>query len=275
MFDFDTTETEGTSAPEQVDESNAQGQETTQAPVSDILDIDSVEKFKFQGREWTPKELQSAYMMQQDYTRKTQGIAEERKYWDNLHFDLERVKKDPNLIGQFMQIYPQKFHRFLDAAGAALDNPGAKQSNGQGVDPSFIRRFEQLESDIRRFEQLESEFRNRNVAAIEAELDNKFAALQKKYPFADEEAILARAEALLNKGAELDDKTWDSLWKANNERMEQIYKNHYSKQVASQKNANKKAADIAPGGGTPGQKPRNPRTIKEASRFALDEMESS
>lgn len=270
MTDFDTPETEENSLAAEgveVESTDATAQETTLNPVSDIVDLDSVEKFKFQGREWTPNELQRSYMMQRDYTQKTQALSEQTKYWENLEHDLARIKNEPQLIGQFMQIYPEKFHRFLDFAGAAPSSPGTKQTNvtPQGVDPSFYREFQELKADMH----------TRKVQAIEAELDNKFSGLQKKYPYADEEVILARAEALLAKGTELNDKTWDALWKSNNEKMEKAFKGHYSKQVASQKNANTKSADIAPGGGIPGQAPRTPKTLKEASRFALEELENN
>lgn len=267
MLEVDTPEPEETSLPEaEVEQSTDATQEATPAPVSDIIDLDSVEKFKFQGREWTPKDMQRAHMMQSDYTRKTQEISKERQYWDNLEHDLARIKTEPQLIGQFMQIYPQKFHRFLDFVGATPSNPGTKQIDApQGVDPSFYREFQELKADMH----------ERKVQAIESELDNKFGVLQKKYPFADEEVILARAESLLSKGTELNDKVWNDLWKSNNDKMERVYKEHYSKQVASQKNANKKSADIAPGGGIPGSKPRTPKNIKEASRFALEELEST
>ncbi len=268
MQGFDTPETEETSAPEAQgqEQESTEGTETTLNPASDIIDLDSVQKFKFQGREWTPQEMQRAYLMQQDYTKKTQSLSEERKYMENLEHDLARVKSEPNLIGQFMQIYPKKFHRFLELAGVATGSPAPKQSNApQGMDPEFLRRFETVETA----------FKQQTVKAIESELDNKFSALQKKYPFADEEVILARAEALLNKGEELSDKVWDDLWKSNHQKMEKSFKEHYSKQVATQKNANKKSADVAPGGGIPGQKPRTPKTIKEASQFALEEIERS
>lgn len=266
------TEQDAQQAESQTDTSQSEASATESAAPT-IIDLDSAQNatIKFQGREWNSQDLSRAYMMQSDYTKKTQAIAEERKYWDNLEYDLARLKQDPNLAGQFMQIYPQKFHRYVDfvtGGQAATSIPGQTRQNNtqsQGIDPSFYREFQQMKADIN----------ERNVQAIQAELDAKFSVLQKKYPFADEEAILARADSLLQQGVKVTEQTWDQLWRANHQKMEKISKDFYSKQVASQKNANKKSSDIAPGGGIPGQAPRTPRTIKEASRFALEELENS
>lgn len=236
-----------------------------------LVDLDSVQKFRFEGKEWTPKDFRSAYMMQADYTRKTQALAEERRYYDNLQADLAAVKANPALASKFRSVYPQKFHGFLDyaspaqAAAQAANQAGAAQP--QGADPALLARIEAME----RVNQ------QRESAAIDAEINATFETLSKKYPLADESSVIAKAEALLSHARDqgdqdfkLDAKTWDRIWKADQERQESRYKAHYSKQVQNQTAANRKGKDAATGGGIPGQAPKTPRTIKAATQALMD-----
>lgn len=226
-----------------------------------------MQKFRFGGKEWTPKEFQGAYMMQADYTRKTQALAEERKFYDNLSADLSAVKKDPGLAAKFREIYPSKFHGYLEHVSQAPQaQPGQNQQPNPyaNIDPTVMNRFQALEADMN----------ERKVAAINAELDARFKTLSEKYPYADEEAAIARAQAAHSKGIQLNDKTWDQIWKAVNDKNVELFKKYGTAQVNKQKTANQRGKDAASGGGIPGQAPKQPRTIKEASRFALEEMQN-
>jgi len=262
------TNTQGTE-PESSDASPGASTEQADAQAQSLVDLDSVEKFRFEGKEWTPADFRKSYMMQADYTRKTQAISEERKYFDNLQDDLERVKANPALLSQFRSVYPEKFHKFLgyvtqaQAAQAAGQNQGSG-AQGSSTDPALLSRIEAMEKVSR----------DRESAAIDAELEAKFKGLSDKYKLADEDAVIARAEALLARGEKLTDSVWDRLWKADQERHEQRYKAHYSKQVSQQTSANRKGKDAASGGGIPGQAPKLPRTIKEASAHVLAELEN-
>lgn len=236
----------------------------TAAPSQDFVDLDSVSKFRFGGKEWTPKEFQGAYMMQADYTRKTQQLAEERKYFDNLNADLAAVKQNPTLEAKFREIYPAKYHAYLDYVAQKKEAQGNQnnQQNYQQNDPAYMRRFEALEADMNA----------RKVEAINAELDARFKTLSERYPLADEEAAIARAQALHSKGIQLTDTVWDKVWKEVSDKNMERFKKYGSEQVNKQKTANQKGKDAAPGGGIPGQAPKRPRTIKEASAYALEEM---
>lgn len=232
----------------------------------DMIDLESQNKFRFGGKEWTPKEFQGAYMMQADYTRKTQQLAEERKYYDNLNADLAEVKKNPALEAKFREIYPAKYHAYLDyVAQKQQPQPGNQQNQYANIDPAYMKRFESLEADMN----------SRKVQAINAELDARFKSLSEKYPLADEEAAIARAQALHSKGVQLNDKVWDQIWKAVSDKNQEVFKRYGAAQVNKQKNANQRGKDAAPGGGIPGQAPVKPRTIKEASKFALEEINNS
>jgi hypothetical protein len=250
-------------------EAESQTQGTPESTEQSLVDLDSTERFKFQGREWTPQELQKAYMMQADYTRKTQAISEERKYWDNLEADLAKIKSEPQLMSQFMQIYPRQFHKFLDyvstqqaTSQSTMSQPNQGPRSIAELDPQFYRDYQTMKLELT----------EKNVQAIEAELDAKFSTLSKKYPFADEQAILAKAQVLID---QKQTPNWEKLWKENNERLEKVAKEYYSKQVNAQKQANRRGKDIPPGGGVPGQAPVKPKTIKEASKFALEELENN
>ena len=76
----------------------------------------------------------------------------------------------------------------------------------------------------------------------------------------------------LAKGIPLNDKNWELIWKAVNDKNVELFKKYGSAAVNKQKNANQRGKDAAPGGGIPGQAPRQPRTIKEARKFALEEI---
>lgn len=245
------------------DSQSVEAQSTEQPSVTDV---DSLERFKFNGREWTPKELKESYLRHEDYSRKTQSISEERKFYDNLSHDLETVKSNPALIDKFKQIYPEKFHNYLKWVGPA-ETPTNKQQTPAGIDPSFVEEFKQLKAEIN----------EQKVSAINAELDAKFNKLSTQYPMADEEAVIARAAALVDKGEKLTDKVWDSLWKSVHDRNQNLADKYYSEKVKKQTQANSKGKDVGAGGSTPGAAPVRPRSIKEMTNHlfssgALDQI---
>lgn len=244
-------------------QSNEQVSETATQEQPSLVELDSLEKFRFQGRELTPKDLMSSVMMQSDYTRKTQEIAQERKYYENLQADLDYVKQNPQMIDQFKQLYPEKFHRFL---GYVVTDQ-SKLNNQVNLPPDIMKRLDKIDL-------LEKEYTDSKVKAIEAELDAKFKVYSEKYPMADEEAVIARAQSLLDKGEKLTDKAWDTLWKTVNDKNQKLADKYYSTKVNQQKQVSQKSKDVSLGGGIPGQAPKMPRTIKEASEMALRELEN-
>jgi hypothetical protein len=278
LEEFENLNTESTeSAPSEAPA--AESGQSEQPTAQEILDLDSVEKFRFSGRELTPKELQSMVMMQSDYTRKTQQIAEERKYYDNLSVDLEAVKRNPSLAAQFKSTYPAKFHSYLGYAvqnyqQQTQQNP-QNASQGQNPRQADSTQFEQ------RLSQMESDFQERKVAAAEQEIDLIFKKNAGKFPMADEEAVLARAQTLLDRlrtdngpSAKITDSQWDNLFKSVHERNQKLADKYYSDKINKQKQANARGKDAAPGGGIPGQAPSQPRTLKAAADLARRAMET-
>lgn len=248
------------------------GTEPTEQPAP-ITDLDSLEKFKFRGKEYTPKDffndVDVGGLRMSDYTKKMQEISKDREYHDNLKYDLSNVKAGKATADQFKSVYPEKFHHLLDYLTQAQPSPsnptpGNKPAPG-GLDPQFMSEFQEMKRDMH----------ERRVSAIDAEIDATFRTLSAKYPMADEESVIARGQALLDQGQKLTQTVWDTLFKSVHDRYQKLADQHYSQKVNQQKNANSKSKDVASGGGTPGSAPKVPRTIKEATQFALQEMENS
>ena len=257
------------------------GPATTESPQANPSgqpqEIDSLDRYRYQGRPL--KDWESGYMRQQDYTQKTTQIAQERRFFDNLSIDLDRVKQNPALAEQFRSIYPEKFHAYLRYVQSENSSPNSQ--NGSSPQQQQYGRLDPAMEQ--RIMQLEKGFRDKEVAAISADLDRKFEKLSLKYPHADEEAVVARAQALLmkmkemNPGAqvEISEKQWDALWKSQHDRAYGLSDAQYRKQVQNQIQVNKKNSDPAgKGGGIPGQAPRQFKTIKEATAAALSDIES-
>ena len=241
-----------------------------------FVDITDPDRYRYNGR--SVKDWDSGFMRHQDYTSKTQAIAQERKYFDNLTIDLERVKHNPQLAEQFRQIYPEKYHAYLRFV--ASETPGqpqgqrpTNQSQYAQLDPRFVAEFNQMRDGARQ----------REVQAITSELDHVYKQMAVKYPFADEEAVTARAQALFGKLKEQDpgnpnirisDKQWDALWKSQNDRAQGLAETQYKTKVKAQLEASKRAGGAGSGGGIAGQAPRQFKNIKEASEAMRSDIES-
>lgn len=273
MIDNDQGSVDSPQPEEQVSEGvsstdQKQVSESEQLPQSPSpIELDKLEKFRFNGMDLTPKELSQQMLRHSDYTRKNQAISEERKYYENLHYDLDAIKANPSLENKFREVYPEKYHRYLNYVLSPKSPEQAKSavSDMSKLPPELMSRFEKID----KFEQYLQE---QQVKSAEAELDSTISPLVKKYPLADEEAALARAQSLLNQGVELNPTTWDKIFKGLHDRSEQMWKSHQSAQVQKQKEAGRRGADIGSGGGIPGGKPDVPKTIKEATKMALESL---
>jgi len=233
---------------------------TQEAPSqeSDIPDIGSFEKFRFEGREMTPQDLRNSYLMQSDYTRKTQELAEERKYYDNLQYDLDRVKGDPNLVAEFKKIYPEKFHAYL---GYVHTEQPAQQTQQT---PQIPKEYED------RLAKIEQSYQEKEIQAIERDLDATFKDLKDKYPFADEAVAISRAQQLLETNQQVDKASWEQIFKQEHDRMSKRFDEIQKEKVAKQQAAHREGADTPQGGGAPGRAPRKFKNISEATEAFLE-----
>lgn len=223
-------------------------------------------------------------MMQSDYTRKTQQLAEERKYYDNLAADLETVKKDPRLIEKFKTTYPKKFHGYLgfvQSPQAAQSAAGQMEQSGQGAQAAKPQMDPELQERLNR---MESYYKTQTQQAADAQVEANCQKFGTKYPSVQglyESLALGILQSRLDSmkqsdpDAKLTEKDWEAAYKQVHESNLKSAKDLYSKQVKQQKDINQKAKDVAAGGGIPGQAPKNPRSIREASALVRQELENS
>lgn len=226
--------------------------------------LDNLQKFKFNGKEYTPKQLQDQILMHGDYTKKTQAISEEKKYLQSLRYDVEAVKKNPSLASEFRKIYPKEYHDVLDVLGLSgvSEQPRENSSQGQSnVDPQLQARLDRFETYVQEQE----------VSKHEAILESTFSKMSQKYPDAIEDVVISRAQALMDSGVRGDEIPWEKLWKHENDRVNQILEDRQSKRLQTQRDANVKAKAPAPGGGLPGQAPVRPK-LKDVADFAIKSL---
>ncbi len=264
---------------------NTESTETQSSHTSDMApesnqpsmaELEKLERFKFDGQEWTPKDLKNSILRHNDYTRKTQELAESRKsveteqlYRDNFKIDFEKVLQSPELMDTFRQFYPK---HWVDVAEKLLEVSKAQQpaqqpsqsqtQQGSGLDPKVMQRIDYIEKT----------FQQREVEALEKTLDSEFTKLGQKYPNANQELVLARAQLL-------SDQKIDIL---KDGQLEQIFKNLHDSEASrekqwrdnllkEQKTANTKGRDIGKGGGTPGKAPEK-MSFKDARQNMMDRL---
>lgn len=240
-----------------------------------VTDLSSMDKFQFEGKTWTPSEFKNSYLMHQDYTKKTQALAEERrqqerfdKAWEE---DQATLMQNPDLLDQFKSTYPKRYH----ALGEQIVRYAKSQSQPQApidrsqAQPEWAQKLSQVEGKIAQFEkaQFEAQVSKHNV-----EIESKVKTFSEKYPYADTEAALARAQIYHNQGNDLNDKAWEDIFKGLHTQMETRVKEIQSKMVQDQKTANQKGRDTALGGGIPGAAPNMPKNLKEAKAYALSKL---
>jgi len=243
-----------------------------------LVDLDTLDKFRWQGKDWTRDELNKSHMLQSEFTKRNQALIKEREtinrekeFRANLRADVEKVRTNPQLAAEFLKVYPREYHFLMD--DFLRNNQQQSQAvQAPKIDPSFERRMSQIEDT---FKQQDEALKESQVEAAGAQIDSVFTKMSAKYPLADEEVVIARAQALLDKGAKLtDDKgninenAWDKIWASVNDTVTKRFEGHYKKQIGNQTKANVKGRDVASGGGIPGQAPKK-MTMREATEHAI------
>lgn len=252
------------SAQEQVSAPQGVDEEATSPEPQEIVELEKLERFRFDGRELTPKELKDAYMMRSDYTRKTQELAEARKYADNFEIDLERVMKNPQLLAEMKKLYPPAYVQLAEKSLKA----------GQGsVEPkteSAMTLPPQLQSALEKVERYEKAMAEQQVQASLETLNSHHERFSQKYPFADPDVVDSRLQVLIDKGADVNRENLGRV-------IENAYKQHHEavmsrlnaqkkQKVEEQVTAGKKARDTGPNGAPPGQAPKKWKSIHDGSR---------
>lgn len=272
--DQNSESVESTGTSENQSQIGAQEQEpqSEAQAIQEILDLEKLAKgkFKFDGQEMTLDDLKRDRLRYQDYTKKTQALAEERKFIDNLDADLSAVRKDPNLIAKFKQIYPEKFHRYLAFVQAGAQSPGSQGQESQGQTQNLppevlekLKKLDELESKV-------SGFEAESIEGQKQTLDNIFSTLEtdfkKKYPRADmihvygavsdylEANGLKSKDLIQNKTAT--SKMFEQFTKASHEARQKEFEEWKKAEVEVIRENNSKASDIGRGGGTPSGAPK-------------------
>ncbi len=235
-------------------------QSTGQSVSTEPVDLDVVTKVKWEGKEYTPTDFRKMMMRQEDYTRKTQSLSETQKYYNALQYDFVAVRENPKLAQEFLKMYPETFHKYLDAVMPKDWKTGAQEEKGN-LPPEIDARLSRFENYIREQE----------VSAEEAKIDNLTSKLSQKYPEAIEDVVLARAQAFVESGRNLSQEDWDKLYKTSHDFMVKKMTEKQNNNFNAQKNANQKGRGIGPGGGTPGQAPRR-LSFNEATEAAIKDL---
>ena len=243
--------------------------------VNEIIEIDALDKVKFNGKEYSPDELNRMLLRQEDYTKKTQILANERKFIDNLQYDLDNVRANPQLADQFKQIYPDKFHHLVDYAlntGPKPENELDDDFESSDITVSLKKKVDELENKL---SQYDAKFHDEKVDAAQAQLDAVFNTLGQKYDLADEDAVINRAQRMLAENAEnphfeMTQAHWDRLFRADHESRENRYSERQKKLVESQAERGKLAIDGGSGGQGPGRA-RKRMTFDEATEMAVED----
>lgn len=267
-------EIETQSSPESSNNNDFSRQSSNQDMADAIAELDKMEKFKFQGQEWSPKDLEKAILRQKDYTQKTQSLAEERKqietqkaetkFYENLYYDLNAVKQNPQLVSEFLRTYPEKFHSYLrDVLQNDQTKPNEnKQQSSPQVDFETASRLQKLESVL--FEQ--------EVAKNAQVIESRISDLTKKYPDALPEMAIARVYEAANAGKKVTDADWEKAFQQVDTQIKNLVKTRYGDLVKKQSETNKRSRDVESGGGTPGRAPEKFKSLKDVTAFAIQDM---
>jgi hypothetical protein len=250
-----------------------------------VVDLDALDKFKYQGKEWTPEELHAAMLRQQDYTKKTNQIAQERKFYsvempkyiDNLAFDLENVKANPEMADKFREIYPPVFHRMLDRVLESSGNNQASSSDAPtGDETKVIRNLQAkvsfLEKKLGKVDELEKGLEADKMSYWDKYTDKLYTDYSQKYPLASEDTVTALALTAKDKGYQITEGMIEKLFRQDHERREGISATRHKERVRQQVEKSKKAKDSGQGSDVP-QVVKKRMTISEAAEEAIRHLQ--
>ena len=243
---------------------NENQNESFDAKQPSLTDLEKLEKFLYKGKEWTPQDLEKSMLMQSDYTKKTQQLSEERKFYENLPHDLAKVASNPGLANDFKSVYPERYHHYLDI----LKNLNTQSSPAPQAQAQPVENNNEL---VSRLERIENQWKEQEVKTVEAKIDQVFSQLSKKYPKADEETVLVQAQLALNSGVKLNDENWEKIFKQVQDKYVSRFTEWQKEQVKQQREAHAKGKDVAGGGGVPGQAPKK-MSWKDAEQAMIRDL---
>lgn len=217
-----------------------------------VIDLDSVSNFKFQGETYTPDQLAEIRQGYQKYGEASKYIEEDQRYWANVEHDIDKVLKNPARADEFRQVYPERFHKILDKYLGSSQRSATVQGETNQLPREIGEKLSAYEQRLKAFE--EKAFQA-DVAAASAKIDAILPNLMKKYELADQDKVLFEAEKFLNKGGKLTDAVWERLAREDHERTSSRADKFYQAKLKNQINQGQKGKDIATGGSSPGNAP--------------------
>lgn len=239
-----------------------------------ITELDKLEKFRFEGQEYTPKALKDAILRQQVFSKKTSELAkeresfeQERKFYDNLYADLNAVRQDPNLASEFIKLYPEKFHQALKQV--------LTESQGQASPAQTQKQSAPFDVELQgRLTKLEKHLHEQEVSKNTQEINSLISEYSKKFPKAIPKLAIADVFEAYNQGVKPSAEMWEQAFQASQEFMESQMKTHYGELQKKQTEANKKARDVDSGGGTPSRAPKKFGSLREVTEHAANSLEN-
>jgi hypothetical protein len=243
----------------------------------DIVDLDSLEKFKWDGKEYTRDELGKMAMRQSDYTRKTQELAEEKKYVENFTADFRTLQANnfaPELVEKFKEIYPEKFHKTIDQF---LDNDGTSREGKEQNLEDQIKKY--MEPHLKDLESIKQEAYEKKVDSEMKWLDNQFETLSKKYPYASDELVNSKLVAMYEQSKqsgqnlEVTENLLEKMFKQENEAYRKKIEAIRASEAKEQSQVNAEAFDTGRGGSPAVQQgKRKPMTLEDAEENAINNL---
>lgn len=249
----------------------AQGASQEAAPAqAEVTDIDGFSEFKFQGKSYTPENLARIFKDYESKSQVAERAASYEQFLDNITIDIEAVLQDPKLASRFYETYPERFHPFLKRE---LDRQGSQaasqQQSTQGVPKEVLSKLSTLEGKLTHYERMAHEA---EVATQEAVLQKTVEPLFAKYDFANEDAVYAKAQALLEQGYRMTSASWERLIKESHDAIQKRVEAKHQAKLKEQLEKGKQAQDTGAGGSAPGQAPQKARTIAEATEHLLAKL---
>lgn len=251
-------------------ESSESSGKSVQEIKDDLVELERIEKFKFQNKEYSAKELATLIKRGEDtkkeYTRLTQQIAErersekeEEKFRLNYKQDVKSVRENPALALEFFKVYPEKYHKLLEEDLKSSSPVPEQEQRQQSSAPQIP--FEIL-NDLHF---LKSKFQKQEEERASLQIDRDLNNAVKEYDFADREQVMNRVSIWHKEQMDKDpsngfipvpEKVWKEFAEMSHNHEKAKYEARYNQQVTQQKEANKKAQDVGPGGATPANAPR-------------------
>lgn len=233
-------------------------------------DIDGLSEFKFQGKSYTPEALAKTFREHQEYSRQAETYRNYDQYLANVNIDIDAVLKDPKLADQFKSIYPKAFHSLLDARLQA-HQPAPQANQSQQIPKEVLEKLHGLEGKLSTYERM---VHQAEVEKHEAYLQKTVDPLFAKYDYANQDAVYAKAQVLIEEGYQMTPAAWERLIKENHQAIQKAVEAKHEAKIKTQLEQGNKAQDMGAGGSAVANAPRKLRTFNEATEAMLASLKA-